>query len=67
MAVLPWSQARLQRLPLQEVPPRRIVSHRRTGMSVLVLVLILYSTLLIPLPILLPIPTLVRSSGSSGV
>lgn len=63
MAVLPWSQARLQRLPLQEVPPRRIVSHRRTGMSVLVLVLILYSTLLIPLPI----PTLVRSSGSSVV
>lgn len=63
MAVLPWSQARLQRLPLQEVPPRRIISHRRTGMSVLVLVLILYSTLLIPLPI----PTLVRSSGKSVV
>lgn len=61
MAVLPWSQARLQRLPLQEVPPRRIVSHRRTGMSVLVL--ILYLTLSIPLPI----PTLVRSSGSSVV
>lgn len=63
MAVLPWSQARLQRLPLQEVPPRRIISHRRTGMSVLVLVLILYLTLLIPLPI----PTLVRSSGKSVV
>lgn len=63
MAVLPWSQARLQRLPLQEVPRRRIVSHRQTGMSVLVLVLILYLTLSIPLPI----PTLVRSSGSSVV
>lgn len=63
MAVLSWSQARLQRLPLQEVPPRRIVSNRRTGMSVLVLVLILYSTLPIPLPI----PTLVRASGSSVV
>lgn len=61
MAVLPWSQARLQRLPLQEVPRRRIVSHRQTGMSVLVL--ILHSTLPIPLPI----PTLVRSSGSSVV
>lgn len=61
MAVLPWSQARLQRLPLQEVPPRRIVSNGRTGMSVLVL--ILYLTLSIPLPI----PTLVRSSGSSVV
>lgn len=61
MTVLPWSQARLQRLPLQEVPPRRIVSNRRTEMSVLVL--ILYLTLSIPLPI----PTLVRPSGSSVV